>query len=240
MSEQTYEQIGPKNVFDNGSLEWRLSKFNAKERFALIQRILGVHFLPHGDLLKEVIGEGFIPKPEEVFCAMDFHLDWLYAALMNKEFVEGKAFPFESGAITGKQQDVDFVLCFTDKARKETHLLLIEAKGYGSWDTAQIESKFNQYRAMKAAFDQNSDVKPRFILMSPVNPFEHPTPHNQKFREAVMAFTEFSAPPMWVKLEMQETFAVVRCRADATQTQVNPTHYKLKKRPWVYELDSGI
>jgi hypothetical protein len=223
-------QIAATKEFDKGSLEWRLSKFNAKERFALIQRILGVHFVPHADFLKEVTGEGFIPLPEDVFCAMDFHLDWLYAALMNIELVEKKALTFDIGTITGKQQDVDFVLCFTDKARHETHLLLIEAKGFGSWDTAQMKSKFLQYRAMKAAFALNPDVKPRLILMSPVDPFGNQTPQNEKFRAEVDAFTDFGAKPVWVEMAMPETFAVVRCTENLKETQTNPTRYKLKKR----------
>ncbi|KXU87129.1 hypothetical protein CR51_35940 [Caballeronia megalochromosomata] len=237
MSTQTNEQEAPPKGFEEGSLEYRLSKFNAKERFALIQRILGVHFVPHADFQKEVIGEGFVPRPEEVFCAMDFHLDWL------KELVEGKALKFESGTITGKQQDVDFVLCFTNKLHNETHLLLIEAKGVGNWDTAQMESKFAQYRAMKAAFDLNKDVKPRLILMSPTDPFENETRQNEKFRAAVKGFTDFGAKPVWVKMPMQKTFAVVRCLDDLTPTQTNPTCYKLKQRPWISDPstdDSGI
>jgi hypothetical protein len=71
--------------FPEESLEHRLALFNAKERFALIQRVLGVKVVPHAGFLDEILEAcNITAKPENVFCAMDFHLDWLYAALMKK------------------------------------------------------------------------------------------------------------------------------------------------------------
>jgi hypothetical protein len=42
-------------TFPPDSLEYKLSRLNANERFALIQRMLGVQFVPHADFLNEVL-----------------------------------------------------------------------------------------------------------------------------------------------------------------------------------------
>jgi hypothetical protein len=225
--------------FPIGSLEYRLSRFNAKERFALIQRVLGVTFAPHAGFMAEVLAKCNITiRPENVFCAMDFHLDWLYAALMNENLVEGEPMSLAAGEndyfpVTGRQQDADFVMCFTDKACNGappvTHLLLIEAKGVGSWDTQQIASKFNQYRAMRSAFARNPNVRPQLILMSQKDPEENRTRQNSEFLGELQRFRDFGMP-VWVHLPMEETLSVVRCNDDGTPNGKTPTHWKLESR----------
>ncbi|WP_116345197.1 hypothetical protein [Cupriavidus taiwanensis] len=225
--------------FPVGSLEYRLSRFNAKERFALIQRVLGVAIAPHADFMTEVLAKCAITnRPENVFCAMDFHLDWLYAALMNESLVEDEPMPLVAGEndhfpVTGKQQDADFIMCFTENsgngALPVTHLLLIEAKGVGSWDTLQIASKFNQYRAMRPAFARNPNVRTRLILMSQKDPEENRTRQNSEFLAELQGFRDFGVP-VWVHLPMENTLSVVRCNADRTPNGKTPTHWKLESR----------
>jgi hypothetical protein len=224
--------------FPTDSLEYKLSRFNAKERFALIQRVLGVRFVPHADFLGEVLAKCEInAKPENVFCAMDFHLDWLYAALMCNELREDEPLPLladESGAfpVTGRQQDADFVMCFTERpanAATVTHLLLVEAKGVGSWDTNQMRSKLDQYRAMKPAFDRNPNVRPRLVLMSPQNPIPSTTRQSAEFRAALDSFKDFGEV-VWIELPVENTFSVVRCNKEGTPDGKMPTHWKLSLR----------
>jgi hypothetical protein len=221
------------------SLEYRLSRFNAKERFALIQRVLGTPFAPHPDFVEEVLTKCDIAtKPQSIFCAMDYHLDWLYAALMSEDLAENEPGLLVAGAdnhfpVTGKQQDADFVMCFTEaggnSAPPITHLLLIEAKGVGSWDRRQMASKFNQYRAMRPAFARNPNVKPRLVLMSQRNPQMNKTRQNSDFLAELDGFRDFGAP-VWVGLSMEETLSVVRCSADGKPNGATPTHWKLESR----------
>ncbi|MFL9913990.1 hypothetical protein PQR75_00995 [Paraburkholderia fungorum] len=224
--------------FPAESLEYKLGRFNAKERFALIQRVLGVEFVPHDDFLGEVLAKcGIDAKPENVFCAMDFHLDWLYAALMSHELRPDEPLPLlagESGAfpVTGRQQDADFVICFTERpanAPAITHLLLVEAKGVGSWDTKQMRSKLAQYRAMKPAFERNPNVRPRLVLMSPLNPISSATRQSAAFRAVLDSFKDFGEV-VWVGLPVENTFSVVRCNAKGTPDGRTPTHWKLALR----------
>lgn len=224
--------------FPADSLEFKLSRFNAKERFSLIQRVLGVRFVPHADFLGEVLAKCRIDaNPENVFCAMDFHLDWLYAALMSDELHKNKPVPLvadESGAfpVTGRQQDADFVLCFTERpanAPTVTHLLLVEAKGVGSWDTKQMRSKLAQYRAMKPAFDRNPNVRPRLVLMSPLDPISSATSQSSDFRAVLNGFKDFGEI-VWVRMPVENTFSVVRCDAEGTPDGKTPTHWKLSLR----------
>jgi hypothetical protein len=226
---------GLKRRFKKGSLECRLSRFNAKERFALIQRVLGVDFVPHDDFVAEILREcEIMADHRDVFCAMDFHLDWLYAALINKELNPDLRMPLvadkDFGApVTGRQQDADFILCFTDEASDKTHLLLIEAKGVGSWDTKQIRSKLNQYRAMREAFAANPNVAPRLILMSQKDPNGKKAGPTLEFLRVIDEFKDFGKV-VWLELPMPTTYAVVRCLEDGTPNKDAPTNWKLQER----------
>jgi hypothetical protein len=218
-------------------LEHRLALFNAKEPFTLIQRVLGVKVEPHADFLHEILKAcNITAKPENVFCGMDFHLDWLYAALMINPLTE-ELLPLAPDAtgqfpMTGSQLDADFVICFTEHdgaGKAETHLLLIEAKGVGAWDTAQMMTKLKQYRAMKPAFERNPGVRPRLILMSPKDPFESPTRQSGGFLSALKSFEDFGEI-RWIELKMEETFKVIRCNDKGHPNGISPTHWKLRRR----------
>ncbi|MGY6255534.1 hypothetical protein ACXIVK_18895 [Paraburkholderia caledonica] len=140
----------------------------------------------------------------------------------------------ESGAfpVTGRQQDADFLMCFTERpanAPAITHLLLVEAKGVGNWDMKQMRSKLAQYRAMKPAFDRNPNVRPRLVLMSPLNPISSATRQSAAFRAVLDSFGDFGEI-VWVGLPVENTFSVVRCNAKGTPDGKTPTHWKLSSR----------
>lgn len=64
------------------SLLYYLPQFNAKERFFLLGHVLGNPRFTLGSAFKAELSKGMnLSLPEDLFCAMDFHLDWLYAAL---------------------------------------------------------------------------------------------------------------------------------------------------------------
>jgi hypothetical protein len=112
--------------FPTDTLELKLSCFNAKERFALIQRVLGTPLTPHADFVREILQTCAIDaSAEKVFCVMNFHLDWLYAALMCSELCEDEPTPLlanETGVspVTGRQQDADFVIVLHGAPRQRT------------------------------------------------------------------------------------------------------------------------
>ncbi len=74
--------------------------------------------------------------------------------------------PAGEGLITGTQQDADLIVAWADE--EQTRVVLIEAKGYSSWDNAQATAKLARIGAIKDA--AGSDIDIRFVLTSPRRP----------------------------------------------------------------------
>ena len=78
--------ISTKDIFTNGLLD-ALRRFNAKERCLLSGYFLGNReFRPGRECLEKLehklkIPEDIFVKASNIFCAMDYHLDWLNGAL---------------------------------------------------------------------------------------------------------------------------------------------------------------
>ena len=157
-----------------------LESFNRKERFFLVAQALGCSnsagepaFSLSDSFRKELNAniDVVIPEPEAVFVAMDYHLDWLQAALIlahtsqdekSKFCNEGK----EGQIIKGTQEDVDLLVAF--KAGETFHLILVEAKAYSSWTNKQLSSKAKRLRTIFGEDGKKwSDVQPYFCVMSP-------------------------------------------------------------------------
>lgn len=220
------------DAFHEGSLERRLGRFNAKERFALIQRVMGVSFVPHADFLEEVLKKCQVQAiPDRVFCAMDFHLDSLYAALMNPAMDEAPRplTPDEYGnvPVTGTPEDADFLICFSEKKGpgSATHLLLFEAKGVGEFGSTQMLRKLEHYRAMKHAFDANPDIKPVLFLVSPNDPLVKETKQSEPLR-AILAEFKKIFPVHHIEMKMPGELMMVTRLRDGEQQRFNT--WKLK------------
>ncbi len=74
--------------------------------------------------------------------------------------------PTGEGLVTGTQQDADLILAWTDE--EQTRVVLIEARGYTSWDNAQATAKLARIGAIKDAAGSTVDI--RFVLTSPRPP----------------------------------------------------------------------
>ena len=121
-----------------------LESFNRKERFFLLAQALGCShsgepaFSLSDSFRKQLNANIDVAIPEEpamVFVAMDYHLDWLQAALTLADSQDGKS-KFsnkdEKGpVIEGTQKDVDLLVAF--EAGETFHLILVEAKAYSDW-----------------------------------------------------------------------------------------------------------
>lgn len=68
---------------------------------------------------------------------------------------------------TGHQEDIDLVVAFEQNG--VTWLLLVEAKGVGSWTNKQMRSKLSRLgRIFGEEFDEaKSSIRPRLCLASP-------------------------------------------------------------------------
>ena len=158
-----------------------LESFNRKERFFLVAQALGCSnsgepaFSLSGSFreeLNKIIEPTAIPEePAMVFVAMDYHLDWLQAALIlahtsqdekSKFCNEGK----EGQVIEGTQRDVDLLVAFKDG--ETFHLILVEAKAYSDWTNDQLSSKAARLRTIFGEDGKKwNDVQPYFCVMSP-------------------------------------------------------------------------
>ena len=84
------------------SLEQRLASFNRKERFLLVGQALGNSAFTLGDTFRQQLAQVLQREvPEDAYCAMDYHLDWLFAALM---WAEGFVHP---GNVMERTTDTD-------------------------------------------------------------------------------------------------------------------------------------
>ena len=155
-----------------------LKRLNRKERFYLIGEALGNAGFQLSDDFQKRLG-GCLgltePIPQNAFAAMDYHLDWIAAAI-RQVMDSGSDGPFqneESGGrnlVTGSQEDIDFLVAFED-ASGIHNLILLEVKGYTSWDNKQMLSKAKR---LSLIFGERGDrcdgVRPYLCLVSPRRP----------------------------------------------------------------------
>lgn len=146
-----------------------LRRFNRKERFFLVGLALGNEAFRLGNdfrqKLSDVLGL-FIP--EDAFVAMDYHLDWLFAAI-TLAATSGAPGPHarDPRLITGGPEDIDLLVAFdTDR---ESHVIMLEAKGVTSYSNRQFESKVRRLSEAFAA-PQAERVVPHLVLVSPTVP----------------------------------------------------------------------
>lgn len=151
----------------------RLKQFNAKERYFLVRQVLGVKELHIGQPLRTRLEEALeieIPATAPQFAAMDYHLDWLYAALQDPTDNQPQANPDLGQELGGKmirasQEDIDFLIAF--EKDEVTHVILLEAKAYTSWSQKQINDKTARLRNIFPDAILKSGVQPYLVLMSP-------------------------------------------------------------------------
>ena len=172
-----------------------LELFNRKERFFLVAEALGLRSCSGepafslSDCFRKQLNAKIkveIPlEPEMVFVAMDYHLDWLQAALTlahtsqdekSKFCNEGKV-TFcnvwnvwnacnEGKAIEGTQKGVDLLVAF--KVGETPHLILVEAKAYSGWTNPQLSSKAKRLRMIFGEGGKKwPSVQPCFYAIGP-------------------------------------------------------------------------
>ena len=160
--------VGEKITMPNQLIDL-LRDLNSKERFFLVGYALGNPTFKPGHEFRNALGTKLgLPIPEDAFCAMDYHIDWIHAALVaSRHGVD--AHYRNDGLIMAQQEDVDLLVAF--ERNGIVHLILIEAKAATAWTNGQAESKIER---LKKIFGNDADrwsgVRPHFVLMSPTRP----------------------------------------------------------------------
>ena len=148
-----------------------LKSLNRKERFFLVADALGNQDFQLGDEFRTKLGSAAkVEIPSDAWVAMDYHLDWLSAALHVCAEALDPATPWEnSSVVKGNQEDADLIVGFDTP--DGTTLILIEAKMDTAWSNTQMDSKVQRINAM---FGQDgfkrSGVTPILVLTSPREP----------------------------------------------------------------------
>jgi len=135
-----------------------LKRLNAKERNFLMRYVLADR-LSDGfvnDLVAHLqkVGVSGLEGAQAVYFGMDYHLEWIHAALLLAVGTlslddQGKSVP-RVGGQTGRIEDVD-LLVVLEKSDGMLVLVLIEAKGVTAFDTSQITSKVARLLQLQTA-----------------------------------------------------------------------------------------
>ena len=147
-----------------------LDQFNRKERYFLICDALGLDkFSLSEEFCKRLEFMLGVTIPTDAQVWMDYHLDWLAAAVVKwHEPSESDVYP-NTDLVRGSQQDVDLLVAF--KEGGYYRLVFIEAKGYESWTNGQALAKAKR---LETIFGKHGDKHPglrvHYCLMSPRPP----------------------------------------------------------------------
>lgn len=154
-----------------------LKRFNRKERYWVVRTALG----PHSETLdagfcaalERVLSDKKVKiNPREAWWGMDYHFNWLFAALRmhcdGHEAGEGRSWSNAEGAVQGNQEDIDLVVA------TGSDLILVEAKN-GAWSSDQLRSKIERLKLLQAdesgvVGSGDQSVRLHFVLMSPSDP----------------------------------------------------------------------
>jgi len=154
-----------------GTLIDNLRMLNRKERFYLIGQALGKPTFQLSPEFRSVLGREFsVSVPEDAFVAMDYHLNWLYAALkLTYQPQTNHRYLNSDSAVEGNQEDIDLLVAWEESYA--THIVMIEAKGATYFGNKQMESKAKRLEKVFASDGSRwTGVQPHFILMSPRKP----------------------------------------------------------------------
>ena len=151
-----------------------LRDFNRKERFILLDHVLGQQpgevFRLNRHFAGKLATELRLEIPVDAFVAMDYHLDWIQMALHLADRpgfdIGSTILNVNNKLVKANQEDVDLLVAFEDERSREVHLVLIEAKADTGWTNKQLKSKAAR---LGHIFDTRvlEIVKPHFVLMSP-------------------------------------------------------------------------
>ena len=211
----------------------QLRWFDRKERFAVLRDALGFHpETPclHEDFLSRLARCIDVDVPKRVFLAMDYHLDWIELALHRTQYPElqpGKNFRNPApDRINENQQDSDLLVAFEGdrEGRRVTHLVLIEAKAYLSWDNRQLKCKAKR---LGKIFGENGScydaVEPHFVLMTAHEP--------KKVRTGCWPdWTRNGKDPFLLRYDLPGRLEVTRCSEDGKPSR-DGTHLSLHTTP---------
>lgn len=197
-----------------------LRSFNRKERYYLVGLALGNTDFKLGSSFREELGRMIgIAVPQESFCAMDYHLDWIYASLYLPSSRNQMVFRQADKKLNENQQDIDLIIAF--EKDEICNIILVEAKGVSNWTNKQLKYKADSLRTI---FGDNGDkwrnVVVHFIIASPSKP--------QKLDVTSWPSWMISnGDCQWMKLELPEKLLKIARCDEGGNVNKEGSHWKI-------------
>ena len=190
-----------------------LESFNRKERFFLVRQAVGEFQL--SDEFRRELGDATnLAIPRDAFTAMDYHLEWLTAALYAHECGDvDRIFDNpQQRVVRGNQQDTDLLVAFNDD--EHHHIVLVEAKAATGWRNKQMHSKADRLtRIFGPDGSRYPGVMPHFCLVSPHRP------RQLRVDEWPRWMSKQDGSFMWLKLKYPNLRRrVTRCDSQGNQS----------------------
>jgi len=177
-----------------------LDLLNSKERFHLIKKVIGEgRITVSQDFMHDLQNETGLVITQRPFVAIDYHLDWLYAALTVDVETCEQYMSNRDRIIKGNQEDIDCIIAYEDG--NKTVIIMIEAKGVTAWKNEQINSKIK--RLNEIFKNVSKDIIPYFILMSPERSRGLKIENGEEWMKS-------KNTPYWIQLKMPKLKKVQR------------------------------
>jgi hypothetical protein len=192
-----------------------LEKLNRKERFFLIRKTMGDNaFILGRSFLDELRSKFGFYVPNDAFVAMDYHLNWIFAA-MSLSFckpVRDNIYDNKDGTVDGTQEDIDLLIAFDDNSGL-TQLIMLEAKGVGAYDNDQLAHKMGRFKCIFGKDGRRfPKVKPHFGLMSPHEP-------RHLHGEVCPSWLRVNEETPWIRMPIPERLVLFGCDEDGGPDQ---------------------
>jgi len=202
-----------------------LSALDSHERPILLQWATGQRFAV-AEHLRASLGAALdLEVPADAFVAMDYNLDWLYAATRwhRDESVGSSKQAWPSGGeLTASGEDIDLVIAWD---KPSPHVLLLEAKGFTGWSNSQLASKVQR---LAVIFDEETRaaIDVHFLLVGPAATRGVTTDGWPEWllKDGRLHFQELTDPG--------ERWAVQRLDDSGNPSRHHFTQWQLKRRRW--------
>lgn len=210
----------PRKVTNLTDLVHALESFNRKERNLLLRAALGHKtdkpLQLDADFCALSSAKLNIANiPSNAWWATDYHISWLAGALAmyfndTAALTQGRLnlTARDRNLVEGNQEDIDLVIAFGQD------LVLVEAKAFGAWSNAQIDSKLDRLNLLLDYYNliklPETSIRFHFVLISPRRP--------EKLTAKSPPWSTYGPELAWVRLDVEATAVseVTRCHADGT------------------------
>jgi len=203
-----------------------LESLNRKERFFLVGSALDNKLFSLGSHFRSELEKcAGVSIPADAWVAMDYHLDWIAAAvhLETTKSISSSLFDNPGQRIVrGNQEDVDLIVGFGTPT--DTTLILIEAKGVTAWSKTQMDSKVERLGEIFGTDEFiSSAIKPILVLTSPKSPTD-----KLKAKKWPEWMTN-DGSPRWMPMSMPKRRQLIRCDENG-KSDADGQHAKIIER----------